>query len=349
MEKESETSGAYTARPFRFPARPPENGRPKTDAPRTGGGEAAMDAFYHAARQLPGGAAGPMLRIAQSEAAFVTEIRLRSGRPAALSTPSGARFVAPDGRLSRAPGPDALFIDHALLQTCFQAVCGYSVHSFSESIANGFVPMPGGHRAGVCGTAYTDSDGVFTVKNITSLNVRIARTALCACDARLKPLLCAARVGLVIAGEPGSGKTTLLRAVVAQLSRLGRKTAVVDERCEIAPVGPSGFCSTPPVHCDVLSGYPKQTGMQHALRALAPEVLVCDEVGAVEEIDAIAQAANAGVGLVVTMHAPGPAALRRRPQFAALLQTGAVSEVAFLRGRTAPGVVSEVVHVEADV
>lgn len=308
-----------------------------------------MDAFYHAAAQLPADVAQPLCRIAPDAAASVTEIRLRSGRPAALSTPAGPRFVVAGGRLTQQPGPDALFTDHALLQTCFQAICGYSVHSFSESIANGFVPMPGGHRAGVCGTAYTDSDGMFAIKNITSINLRVARTALCTCDARLIPHLRAARVGLIVAGEPGSGKTTLLRAIVAQLSRLGRKTAVVDERCEIAPVEPSGFCSPPPVHCDVLSGYAKHTGMQHALRALAPEVLVCDEVGAVEEIAAIAQAANAGVGLVVTMHAPDPAALRRRPQYAALLQTGAVSEVAFLRGRAKPGALSEVVHVEADV
>lgn len=308
-----------------------------------------MDAFYHAAAQLPADVARPLRRIVPDTAKNITEIRLRSGRPAVLSTPTGTRFVTSGGQLTRHPGPDALFTDHALLQICFQAVCGYSVHSFFESIASGFVPMPGGHRAGVCGTAYIDSDGVFTLKNITSVNVRVARTSICACDARLVPLLRAARVGLIVAGEPGSGKTTLLRAIMAQLSHLGRKTAVVDERCEIAPVGPAGFCSPPPVHCDVLSGYPKHIGMQHALRALAPEVLICDEVGAVEEIGAIAQAANAGVGLVVTMHAPDLAALRRRPQYAALLQTGAVSDVAFLRGRAAPGVLSEVVHVEADI
>ena len=307
-----------------------------------------MDAFYHAAAQLPAGLAQTLSRIAPDAAAAITELRLRSGRPVALSMPEGPCFVSPAGQLTRQPGPDALFTDHALLQACFQAVCGYSMHSFSESIANGFVPMPGGHRAGVCGTAYIDSDGAFALKNITSVNVRVARTSLCMCDARLVPLLRAARVGLILAGEPGSGKTTLLRAILAQLSQFGRKTAVVDERCELVPVGPEGFCSPPPVHCDVLSGYPKHIGMQHALRALAPEVLVCDEVGAVEEIAAIAQAANAGVGLVVTMHAPGLWALRRRPQYAALLQTGAVFDVAFLRGRAVPGVLSEVVHVEAD-
>lgn len=307
-----------------------------------------MDAFYHAAAQLPDAVSGPLSRVAPRWARAVTEIRLRSGRPVVLGTPDGPRFVAQDGRLTERAGDDALSTGHALLQGCFGAVCGYSVHSFSDSIAAGFVPMQGGHRAGVCGTAYTDSDGAFALKNITSVNIRVARAAVCVCDTRLLALLRAPRVGLLIAGAPGSGKTTLLRAVLEALSEMGRKTAVVDERCEIAPVGPRGFYTPPPLHCDVLSGYPKHIGMQHALRALAPDVLVCDEVGGVGEIDAIAQAVNSGVGLVLTIHAPDLAALRRRPQYTALRRTGAVADIALLRGSAAPGVLSEVVHVEAD-
>ena len=103
------------------------------------------------------------------------------------------------------------------------------------------------------------------------------------------------------------------------------------------------FCTRLPQHCDVLSGYPKHIGMQHALRALAPDVIVCDEVGAMEDIAAITQAANAGVGLVVTIHAPDAETLRRRPQYTALLQTGAFRHVAFLKGKETPGRISEVV------
>ncbi len=307
-----------------------------------------MDAFYHAAAQLPDAVSAPLRRVAPQRARTVTEIRLRSERRVTLTTPEGPRFITPEGRLAEWAADNTLFTGHALLQSCFAAVCGHSVHSFSDSIANGFVPMPGGHRAGVCGTAYRDGDGGLALKEITSVNIRIARTSVCACDARLLPLLRAPRVGLVIAGEPGSGKTTLLRAVLERLSDSGRKTAVVDERLELVPTGPRGFCGPPPQHCDVLSGYPKHIGMQHALRALAPEVLVCDEVGGVEEIDAIAQAVNAGVGLVLTIHAPDLAALRRRPQYTALRRTGAVTDVALLRGSAWPGVLSEVVHVEAD-
>ena len=325
-----------------------------------GKGREDMDAFYHAASQLPGAVSQALMRIPPRWAGDITEIRLRSGRPVSLSTPSGARFVSIDGGWREKPDTGVLSTPHTLVQNCFQAICNFLlqidrvklafIHCLNLDskvifflLSDGFVPLPGGHRAGVCGTAFVDGSGTFTLKNITSINLRVARTGLCACDAVLRPLLCAPGVGLLIAGAPGSGKTTLLRAVLAELSAAGRKTAVVDERFEIAPVEQSGFCTRLPQHCDVLSGYPKHIGMQHALRALAPDVIVCDEVGAMEDIAAITQAANAGVGLVVTIHAPDAETLRRRPQYTALLQTGAFRHVAFLKGKETPGRISEVV------
>ncbi len=308
-----------------------------------------MEAFYQAARQLPDAFSKPLCRLPARAAARITEIRLRSGRPLALTAPGGALFLRRDGSAVECPVPGLLTVSHAQLQECFRALCGYSLHSFAACIANGFVPLPGGHRAGVCGTAYTDSDGSFTIRNITSINVRVARATARPPDARLLALLRAPRVGLLIAGEPGSGKTTLLRDAARALSDAGRKTAVVDERFELAPVEQSGFCVDMPLHCDVLSGYPKHIGMQHALRALAPDVLLCDEVGALAEIEAVAEAANAGVGLITTIHARDMDTLRRRPQYAALMRTGAFTAVALLKGRAAPGEIEEVRYVEADL
>ena len=104
-----------------------------------------MDAFYHAASQLPGAVSQALMRIPPRWAGDITEIRLRSGRPVSLSTPSGARFVSIDGGWREKPDTGVLSTPHALVQNCFQAICGYSVHSFADCIANGFVPLPGGH------------------------------------------------------------------------------------------------------------------------------------------------------------------------------------------------------------
>lgn len=307
-----------------------------------------MDSFYHAVLQLPDFVSNPLAKVTPRKAAAVTEIRLRSGRPVALSTADGICFVTTDGSLLPYPENAAVETTHAMLQNCFQAICGYSVHSFSACISNGFVPLPGGHRAGVCGTAFVDGNGQFALKNITSINLRVARMAFCHCGPQLLQLLHGADIGVIVAGAPGSGKTTLLRTVLKELSDVGKKAAVIDERFEIIPVERTGFHMEVPLHCDVLSGYPKHIGMQHALRALAPDVIVCDEIGTAEEIAAVFQAANAGVGLVVTIHAADMDTLQKRPQYVELLRTGAFHQVVFLKGRTMPGEIREVVDVKTD-
>ena len=51
----------------------------------------------------------------------------------------------------------------------------------------------------------------------------------------------------------------------------GRRVAIVDERGELG-----GFDLGP--CADILRGYPKETGLEVALRTLSPEVIVCDEL-----------------------------------------------------------------------
>lgn len=107
-----------------------------------------MDAFYHAASQLPGAVSQALMRIPPRWAGDITEIRLRSGRPVSLSTPSGARFVSIDGGWREKPDTGVLSTPHTLVQNCFQAICGYSVHSFADCIANGFGSAAGRAQGG---------------------------------------------------------------------------------------------------------------------------------------------------------------------------------------------------------
>ena len=74
---------------------------------------------------------------------------------------------------------------------------------------------------------------------------------------------------------------------------------------------------------------------------------LCDEVGGARDAQAVAAGANAGVGLVVTIHGRSMQELRRRPQARALLQTGAFYKVAFLTGESSPGKVAAVRDVDA--
>ena len=77
-----------------------------------------------------------------SEAAgAVEEIRLRAGRPPAFKTGGGERETALEP------------LTPEILRDILSRAARYSVHSYQESLQNGFLTLPGGHRLGVCGTA----------------------------------------------------------------------------------------------------------------------------------------------------------------------------------------------------
>ena len=85
--------------------------------------------------------------------------------------------------------------------------------------------MAGGHRVGVCGTAVYEENRVSGIRDISSLNIRIAREVYGAADELLRELDKEIS-GLLIAGPPSSGKTTILRDLARQLSIKGKKVVV---------------------------------------------------------------------------------------------------------------------------
>ena len=290
--------------------------------------------FYEAAGQLPPDVAQPLLRVPRDAARLVTEIRLRSQRPVTLTISSRSYFLRFDGIPIQSHTNAVVTLTHEQLTACFHAVCSYSVHTFEECISQGFVPMAGGHRVGISGTALY-GENVFTVRNITSLNIRIARTQILRCSEAVRQLLNDPLRGILILGAPGTGKTTLLRACLKVLSDSGIRTAVVDERFELAPVSDAGFIETPPDLCDYFSGYPKHIGMLQAVRSMSPQTLVCDEIGGDEDVAAVQKASHAGVRMIATAHAADETALRTRPPLRRLCATGAFQSAIILsEGKT---------------
>ena len=142
--------------------------------------------------------------------------------------------------------------------------------------------------------------------------------------------------GLLVVGEPGSGKTTLLRTIARTLAERQRLVAVVDERGELFP--PEG--PLPPL--ERIGGVDKARAVQMALRTLAPQVILLDELGSLEETMALEQGFFSGVYFIASIHAPDAAQARCRPQVQALLQRGMLRQLVVLAGRETPGCIREV-------
>ena len=222
----------------------------------------------------------------------ISEVRLRLDRPASL-TISGENI------------PLGFRTPPAAMSDCVSRLCGGSVYAHGATINEGYIIFEGGIRVGLCGSYSSDAN----VGGISSLNIRIPHIIRGVGERILRRFREDGRISsTLIYSEPGVGKTTLLRDIASGLGESGRRVAVIDTRGEICI--PEMFSDT---LCDFLIGYPKAKGIETATRTLSPEVIICDELGGVEETKAILSAQNTGVPLIATAHASDLGSLLSRP------------------------------------
>lgn len=285
--------------------------------------------------------AGLASSIPQRRGGSITELRLRTGRPLSAVYGRESMFVTPRGELSDR-ADRAYICTGAQLQQTFYRICRNSVYSYEQELREGFITIPGGHRCGFAGRTVVQNGVVTGLRDISSINIRIARQVR-GCGDGILPYICR-RGGLqscLIVSPPGGGKTTVLRDLIRSLSYAGRRVAVIDERGELAAM----FGGVPqndlgPL-ADVLDGTPKKEGILQALRCLSPDVIAFDELGDTAEAEAVLQGIGAGVPVLASLHAQSAAQAQRRPQAKKLFEAGAIDVVAVLEGAQRPGVLRE--------
>lgn len=282
--------------------------------------------------------------------ADVQEIRIRAEKPLVLSMGRKTMFVDKAFELSESM-ENAVTASFEDIVASFQNVCCYSVYSHQNEIKNGFVTMGSGHRVGLCGTAVISHGEISSVRDISSLNIRIAREIPDAAEELLQRVG-SVEGGLLIVGMPCSGKTTILRDLARRIS-LGigcriMRTSVVDERSELSGTY-AGIARNDLGLSDILNGYSKHEGIMQALRTLSPEAIICDEIGASADMRAIEQGINAGVSIVATIHAGNYRELLSRSQGKALINSGAFRTVVILESRENAGKISELIRLRGAV
>lgn len=295
--------------------------------------------FEEAAEQL--GKRAPLLhRVPTEIKKEVQEIRFRTNRPITLCTGNRTWFLTDSGALLPQASSQCPLVGAGEMQELFRSLCAYSLYSREEEIREGYLTLRGGHRAGICGTAAVREGEIVSLRDITSICVRIARETPGAAD-ELFRRLGRLDTGLLLAGPPSSGKTTVLRDVARQLAGGSRdgyhKVAVVDERGELGSAVPGGIQNDLGVSCDLLNGYPKSQGILQAVRVLSPEYIICDELGGGEDAQAVEAGMFSGAVMIATVHAGSREELIRRPVCRRMLETGAFGYVALLYGRRQPG------------
>ena len=285
--------------------------------------------------------------IPDSKKNTVQEIRIRTNKPLALSDGASTVFTDDKGKIMYTMNDRNFIVSQRSIYDTFRRLCDYSVYSRQDEIKNGFITVKGGHRVGLCGTAVLTEGKISALNDISSMNVRIARQIFGVSEEIINHLY-PFDSGILIAGMPSSGKTTLLRDLARSLSMgIGchiMRTAVIDERGELSGTYSGSACNDMGLS-DVLNGYPKGEGIIHAVRAMSPQIIICDELGTYEDCQLVAQGFNAGATVIASIHAGSYQELLRRKQAVELLKTGAFGHIVVLSSSNSPCRIAEFIKV----
>lgn len=260
------------------------------------------------------------------------EIRLRAGKP--LTFQLGLKEALTD-----------YIVKQEDIKTIIQRISSYSIYAFEEELKSGYITIKGGHRIGICGRCILEGENIKTIKNPGSLNFRICRE-LIGCSKNILNYIIENNIvqNTIIVSPPKCGKTTVLRDLAKNISNgtkinTGKKVVVIDERSEIGACYQGIPQLDVGVRTDVLDGCPKSQGIIMAVRSMAPEVIACDEIGTIKDVESIITAMNSGVSLVATIHGAGIEDLYKRPVFNELIRNNVFKRAVILSSRLGAGTV----------
>ena len=243
---------------------------------------------------------------------LIEEIRLRTGRFVMASAAGKEWELSGSGAVTPAQ-----------IRQVMENATRASLHSAAESLRHGYVTADGGCRIGICGTAAVSDHEVGSIREISSLCIRVAREHPGIAAPLLENILRNGRVlNTLLVSPPGLGKTTLLRDLVRLISTQGIRVAIADERGELAAVHAGVPRFDVGAHTDVLTGAPKEYAVMTLLRTMTPCVIALDEISEACDAHAVEMAANCGVSILATVHGHDRQDVLSRPVLAEIRTRG---------------------------
>lgn len=216
------------------------------------------------------------------------EMRLRAGREVKVNV--GGEYLYLTGNGTSKFARNACRIERDEIDEILSNACQKSVYSVSEELKQGFVTTERGVRIGIGGTFVTEGERVLSVRDFSSLCIRIPHT-VDGCAEKVIEVCLKELSSVLILSPPGMGKTTLLKDIINRLSDR-YNLLIADERGELCEKG---------TMADAIRFAAKRTAFSCGLRAMRPDMIVTDELTD-EDYPAVKKTVHSGVCVIASAH-----------------------------------------------
>lgn len=295
------------------------------------------------AEYLPEKIRVPFMAVKFADREHITELRINSGRQAALVFPDKIMYLTSSGLTANSNNVSAVTVLPSDIDAVMNYLSHYSIHSCASQLRDGVFVLRGGVRVGLSGRYGNDGQ----LADITGLNFRISRNII-GCGEEVYSLICKNDCGVVICGGVNSGKTTLLRDLCRLMGNTS-KVALVDERNEIACTDGGIIRNDVGILTNVLTGCTRAKGIISAVRTLSPDYIFCDEISTDEDSAAILSSIGCGVKFCATVHGGSFREMCSRPIMKQLLKKEVFDYAVILSGARSIGKIKEIRRLRDDI
>lgn len=278
----------------------------------------------------------PFLGIRHSERQHITELRLNSGRTAAVVFPHKIMYLTINGLTANPNNTAGITVLPSDIAAVMDSLSHFSIHSCVKQLKEGVFVLCGGIRVGLSGRY--NADGMIT--DVTGLNFRISRN-ITGCGEKIFDIIKSEKCGVVISGGVNSGKTTILRDL-CRLVGNSFPVTLVDERNEIACTDGGIIRNDVGVLTNVLTGCSRSKGIVSAVRTLSPAYIFCDEISTDEDAFAILGSIGCGVKFCATVHGSNFEEMCSRTVMKKLLGSDVFRYAVILSGGENPSEIREI-------
>ena len=237
----------------------------------------------------------------------VYELRLRTSFPVILNYSNISTYLNDDGI--------SMFKDNAIIcldndiEYIINTVTEHSLYAYNESIKRGYITTRSGIRIGLAGECVLVDGQVQTIKNFSSLNIRIPHQILGCAEKVFTHVLTYKFNNTLIISPPACGKTTILKDLVRliNLSPLTNSILVIDERGEFSCVDGEKI--------DKIKYSDKLYAFTCGIRTLAPQIIITDELSDENDWHCVMLASRSGAKIIATCHGETLGDITSKPYF----------------------------------